>query len=134
MGKIQATEAAAKKAEEMGVAVEAVEGTGKGGLVKVDDVEKLKADAFAEGTRREEATEEGADASPAETVRVVPNPLLGPVEGVSIEDVLYPTGPFNFDRPPPEMTRREIERLQAEHRFGRTKDDPEGHPLLIEEG
>ena len=119
---VNATPAAEEKARELGMAVEAIEGTGKDGQVTVEDVKKVAAQGSAI-----------AETPAEETVGVVPNPLLGPTEGVFVEEVLYPTGPFTRDRPAPELARSEFERMQREHRFGQTEDDPEGHPLLVEE-
>lgn len=123
---VKATEAAERKAEELGVTLAEVEGTGAGGKVTVEDVEAA-AKALNEhppgedapDEEEEEAAEEGPD---EEVFEAKLNPDLGNQLSVRIGDKVYENGT--------PVTESEYEGLKV-HRSGPSVEHPSGVQYVL---
>ncbi len=104
---LKATDAAIRKAEELGVDISAVEGTGSEGQVTAPDVERTAAELEQAAQEARQAQEE-ADQNAAEENRVFRvrlNPALGPnTDGVDVGGTFYREGS--------KVTQKEFEELR----------------------
>jgi hypothetical protein len=126
-GKVEATEAAERKAQELGVDLASVEGSGSGGRVTVEDVENAQQQSDTTARSMETLRTEGSPPPPTPPTRddiqrqyvVLKATLAGPKDGAvplrivredghvedPISDRTFPDNPFNFFAPEPPIVR-----------------------------